>query len=68
MSVTTTATKVHQDFSLIGTLLTPILALLGLSSGLKPDPQSLSTGGLVGVVKGNVQITDCKIENLAFEI
>lgn len=65
VSVKTTATKVSQNFSLIGTLLTPILAILGLGSGLKPDPQSLATGGFVGAVRGNVHISDCRIEELS---
>lgn len=41
VSVKTTATEVNQNFSLIGTLLTPILAILGLGSGLKPGSRSL---------------------------
>ena len=65
VSVKTTATKVNQNFSLIGTLLTQILAILGLESGLKPDPQSLATGGFVGAVRGNVHISDCRIEELS---
>ena len=59
--VSTTTKNVKQDFSLIGTLLKP---LLGSLSGLKPDPQSLATGGFVGVVKGNIQIENCHVENL----
>ena len=65
VSVKTTATKVSQDFSLIGALLTPILAILGLGSGLKPDPQSMATGGFVGAVRGNVHISDCQIVELS---
>ncbi|WP_287643177.1 Cna B-type domain-containing protein [Blautia sp.] len=38
--------------------------LLGNLSGLKPDPQSLATGGFAGVVKGNIQIENCNVENL----
>ena len=59
--VSTTTKNVKQDFSLIGTLLKP---LLGNLSGLKPDPQSLATGGFAGVVKGNIQIENCHVENL----
>ena len=42
-----------------------ILPLLGLESGLKPDPQSLATGGFVGAVRGNVHISDCQIVELS---
>ena len=38
--------------------------LLGNLSGLEPDPQSLATGGFAGVVKGNIQIENCNVENL----
>ena len=65
MSVKTTATKVRQDFSLIEAILTPIFELLRLKDGLKPDPQSLATGGFVGAVRGNVHISDCRIEELS---
>lgn len=61
VQVSTTTKNVKQDFSLIGTLLKP---LLGNLSGLKPDPQSLATGGFAGVVKGNIQIENCYVENL----
>ena len=61
VQVSTTTKNVKQDFSLIGTLLKP---LLGSLSGLKPDPQSLATGGFAGVVKGNIQIENCNVENL----
>lgn len=61
VQVSTTTKNVKQDFSLIGTLLKP---LLGNLSGLKPDPQSLATGGFAGVVKGNIQIENCHVENL----
>ena len=59
--VSTTTTKVKQNISLIGSVLK---LLLGNLSGLKPDPQSLATGGFAGVVKGNVQIENCNVENL----
>lgn len=65
VSVKTTATKVSQNFSLIEAVLTPIFALLHLKSGLKPDPQSLATGGFVGAVRGNVHISDCRIVELS---
>ena len=65
VSVKTTATKVRQDFSLIEAILTPIFELLRLKDGLKPDPQSLATGGFVGAVRGNVHISDCRIEELS---
>ena len=45
--------------------MTPIFALLHLKSGLKPDPQSLATGGFVGAVRGNVHISDCRIVELS---
>lgn len=61
VQVSTTTKNVKQDFSLVGTLLKP---LLGNLSGLKPDPQSLATGGFAGVVKGNIQIENCHVENL----
>lgn len=61
VQVSTTTKNVKQDFSLIGTMLKP---LLGSLSGLKPDPQSLATGGFAGVVKGNIQIENCNVENL----
>ena len=61
MTVSTTTTKVKQNVSLIGSVLK---LLLGNLSGLKPDPQSLATGGFAGVVKGNIQIENCNVENL----
>lgn len=61
VTVSTTTTKVKQNVSLIGSLLK---LLLGNLSGLKPDPQSLATGGFAGVVKGNIQIENCNVENL----
>lgn len=61
VTVSTTTTKVKQNISLIGGLLK---LLLGNLSGLKPDPQSLATGGFAGVVKGNIQIENCNVENL----
>ena len=61
VTVSTTTTKVKQDVSLIGSVLK---LLLGNLSGLKPDPQSLATGGFAGVVKGNIQIENCNVENL----
>lgn len=61
VTVSTTTTKVKQNFSLIGSVLK---LLLGNLSGLKPDPQSLATGGFSGVVKGNIQIENCHVENL----
>lgn len=61
VTVSTTTTKVKQNISLIGDVLK---LLLGNLSGLKPDPQSLATGGFVGVVKGNIQIENCNVENL----
>ena len=64
MSVTTTATKVHRDFSLVGSLLTVALKLLGVDSGLSTDPKSFTTGGFAGTIEGNVQISDCNIEKL----
>ena len=64
VSVDTTTTSINQDFSLIGALLTPILNLLNITSGLEEDPKSLATGGFVGVVKGRVWIEDCEITNL----
>ena len=59
--VSTTTQKVKQNFSLIGGVLN---LLLGNLSGLEPDPQSLATGGFAGVVKGNIQIENCNVENL----
>lgn len=64
VKVTTETTEIKQDFSLIETLLTPILKLLGLDSGLEKDPKSFATGALVGVVKGNVSIKDCHVTDL----
>ena len=61
VTVSTTKTKVKQNISLIGGVLN---LLLGNLSGLKPDPQSLATGGFAGVVKGNIQIENCNVENL----
>lgn len=61
VTVSTTTTKVKQNVSLIGSVLK---LLLGNLSGLKPDPQSLATGGFAGVVKGNIQIENCNVENL----
>lgn len=61
VTVSTTTTKVKQNFSLIGSVLK---LLLGNLSGLKPAPQSLATGGFAGVVKGNIQIENCNVENL----
>lgn len=61
VTVSTTTQKVKQNFSLIGDVLK---LLLGNLSGLEPDPQSLATGGFAGVVKGNIQIENCNVENL----
>lgn len=61
VTVSTTTTKVKQNISLIGGVLK---LLLGNLSGLKPDSQSLATGGFAGVVKGNIQIENCNVENL----
>ena len=61
VTVSTTTQKVKQNFSLIGGVLE---LLLGNLSGLEPDPQSLATGGFAGVVKGNIQIENCNVENL----
>lgn len=61
VTVSTTTTKVKQNISLIGSVLK---LLLGNLSGLKPDPQSLATGGFAGAVKGNIQIENCNVENL----
>lgn len=61
VTVSTTTTKVKQNISLIGGVLK---LLLGNLSELKPDPQSLATGGFAGVVKGNIQIENCNVENL----
>ena len=61
VTVSTTTTKVKQNISLIGSVLK---LLLGNLSGLKPDPQSLATGGFAGVIKGNIQIENCNVENL----
>ena len=46
-------------------MLTGVLKVLGLSSGLEKDPKSFSTGAFAGVVKGNVQILDCHVEGLS---
>lgn len=64
LKVETTTTKVHQPVSLIKAV-TDLLKLLNIGNGLDPDPQSLATGGFAGVITGNVQISDCKIENLS---
>ena len=64
VKVTTETTEITQDFSLIELVLTPILKLLGLDSGLEKDPKSFATGALVGVVKGNVSIKDCRVTDL----
>lgn len=61
VTVSTTTQKVKQNISLIGSVLK---LLLGNLSGLKPDPQSLATGGFAGVIKGNIQIENCNVENL----
>lgn len=65
VDVSTTTNSIKKDFSLIATLLTPVLALLGLSSGLQDDPKSFSTGTFAGVIKGNVQISGCHVENIS---
>lgn len=65
VSVSTTTNSIKKDFSLLGLLLTGVLKVLGLSSGLENDPKSFSTGAFVGVVKGNVQILDCHVEGLS---
>ena len=61
VTVSTTTQRVKQNVSLIGSVLK---LLLGNLSGLKPDPQSLATGGFAGVIKGNIQIENCNVENL----
>ena len=61
VTVSTATQKVKQNISLIGSVLK---LLLGNLSGLKPDPQSLATGGFAGVIKGNIQIENCNVENL----
>lgn len=65
VSVSTTTSSIKKDFSLLGLLLTGALKVLGLSSGLEKDPKSFSTGAFAGVVKGNVQISDCHVEGLS---
>ena len=65
VSVSTTTNSIKKDFSLLGLLLTGVLKVLGLSSGLENDPKSFSTGAFAGVVKGNVQILDCHVEGLS---
>ena len=65
VSVKNSTQEIKQDFSLIAALLTPVLALLGLGSGVEKDPKSLATGSLAGVVKGNVKIENCKVTGLA---
>ena len=62
VSVSTTTNSIKKDFSLLGVVLTRVLKILGLSSGLEKDPKSFSTGAFAGVVKGNVQISDCHVE------
>lgn len=63
--VSTTTNSIKKDFSLLGVVLTGVLKVLGLSSGLEKDPRSFSTGAFAGVVKGNVQILDCHVEGLS---
>lgn len=65
VSVSTTTSSIKKDFSLLGGVLTVVLKVLGLSSGLEKDPKSFSTGAFAGVVKGNVQISDCHVEGLS---
>ena len=65
VSVSTTTNSIKKDFSLLGVVLTGVLKILGLSSGLEKDPKSFSTGAFAGVVKGNVQILDCHVEGLS---
>lgn len=65
VSVSTTTNSIKKDFSLLGVVLTGVLKVLGLSSGLEKDPKSFSTGAFAGVVKGNVQISDCHVEGLS---
>lgn len=65
VSVSTTTNSIKKDFSLLGGVLTLVLNVLGLSSGLENDPKSFSTGAFAGVVKGNVQISDCHVEGLS---
>ena len=65
VSVLTTTSSIKKDFSLLGGVLTLVLKVLGLSSGLEKDPKSFSTGAFAGVVKGNVQISDCHVEGLS---
>ena len=65
VSVSTTTNSIKKDFSLLGGVLTLALKVLGLSSGLEKDPKSFSTGAFAGVVKGNVQISDCHVEGLS---
>ncbi|MBS4908245.1 MAG: Cna B-type domain-containing protein [Ruminococcus sp.] len=65
VSVSTTTSSIKKDFSLLGGVLTLALKVLGLSSGLEKDPKSFSTGAFAGVVKGNVQISDCHVEGLS---
>ena len=65
VSASTTTNSIKKDFSLLGVVLTGVLKVLGLSSGLEKDPKSFSTGAFAGVVKGNVQILDCHVEGLS---
>ena len=65
VSVSTTTNSIKKDFSLLGVVLTGVLKVLGLSSGLEKDPKSFSTGAFAGVVKGNVQILVCHVEGLS---
>ncbi len=65
VSVKTSTQRIKQDFSLLGTVLTVVLGILGLKSGVERDPKSLATGALAGVVRGNVKIENCKVTGLA---
>lgn len=62
--VSMSTSEIKRDTSLIGTLVGGALKILGLDSGLEPDPKSLATGTLAGVVNGNVSIKNCNVTNL----
>lgn len=64
VEVSNKTSEINTGFSLIDVTLSPVLELLGIG-GLSPDPQSLATGALAGVVKGNVVIKNCRVTNLS---
>lgn len=64
VNIETSTSSISRSTSLIDLTVGGLLRLLGLA-GDEKDPKSFATGALAGVVKGNVEISGCKVTNLS---